>query len=271
MPIVEPYAISEPASTAGKINMNYQMMPFTHITRATGLHAAMRSVRVTALPAAMAWASNAAPAGASTPQKQWCYKAFLDADNLKFDTNYDVNMPETLLAFQARFAAGDLFRSASEICDLFLVPKPITGHQYINANNRTGKTLTKPAQSPKLSEIVSWWNGDPANADDGMKLTGDNTRESPYNQLYPRLTTRSNVFQVHYRVQALKKARSTPATVWDEKKDRVGAEQRGSVILERYIDPNDPALTDFVADPDADGALDDHYRFRIIRSKIFAP
>jgi hypothetical protein len=119
--------------------------------------------------------------------------------------------------------------------------------------------------------MISWWNGDPQQPDDGMKLTGDNTRESPYNQLYPRLTTRSNVFQVHYRVQALKKARSTPVTVWDEKKDRVGAEQRGSVVLERYIDPNDAALPDFVANPDADGALDDHYRFRIIRSKIFAP
>jgi uncharacterized protein (TIGR02600 family) len=271
MPVVEPYAISEPASTAGKINMNYQMMPFTHITRATGLHAAMRSVRITALPAAMAWASNANPSGASTPQKQFCYKAFLDADNLKFDTNYHVNMTETLQGFQARFGSGDLFHSASEICDLFLVPEPIAGHSYISSNNRTGKTLSKPSQKPKIGDMISWWNGDPQQPDDGMKLTGDNTRESPYNQLYPRLTTRSNVFQVHYRVQALKKARSTPVTVWDEKKDRVGAEQRGSVVLERYIDPNDAALPDFVANPDADGALDDHYRFRIIRSKIFAP
>ena len=271
MPVVEPYAISEPASTAGKINMNYQMMPFTHITRATGLHAALRSVRVTALPAAMAWASNAKPSGASTPQKRFCYKAFLDADNLQFDTNYNVNVPETLLGFQSRFSSGDLFRSASEICSLFLVPQPISGHQYIGSNNRTGITLTKPSQSPKLGDMVSWWNGDPSQPDDGMKLTGDNTRESPYNQLYPRLTTRSNVYQVHYRVQALKKARSTAVTVWDENIDRIGAEQRGAVILERYLDPNDPALPDFVAAPDAEGALDDHYRFRIIRSKIFAP
>jgi uncharacterized protein (TIGR02600 family) len=271
MPVVEPYAISEPASTAGKINMNYQMIPFTHINRSTGLHAAMRSVRVTALPAAMAWASDAQPSGASTPQKQWCYKAFLDADNLKFDTNYNVDMTETLRGFEARFKTGDVFHAPTEICDLFLVPKPIPGHSYITANNRTGKTLSQTAKGPKLTEMISWWNGSPTDPDEGMKLTGDNARESPYNQLYPRLTTRSNVYQVHYRVQALKKVRSTPVVVWDETKDRIGAEQRGSVILERYLDPNDASLPDYVANPDAEGALDDHYRFRVIRSKIFAP
>ncbi|MFZ4594257.1 MAG: Verru_Chthon cassette protein A, partial [Verrucomicrobiaceae bacterium] len=271
MPVVEPYAISEPSSTAGKINMNYRMMPFAHITRATGLHAAMRSVRVTAMPAAMAWASNAAPSGASEAQKEYCYKAFNVADNLKFDTNYHINMAETLQGFAARFDAGDVFRSASEICDLYIVPQPIPGHSYINNNNRTNKPLAKPGQSPKLNDMTAWWSGDPLDPDDGMKLTGDNTRESPYNQLYPRLTTRSNVFQVHYRVQVLQKARSTAAGVWDEKKDRIGADQRGSVLIERYLDPNDPALPDYVANPDAAGALDDYYRFRIIRSKIFAP
>ncbi len=271
MPIVEPYAISEPAATAGKINMNYQLMPFTHITRATGLHAALRSVRVTALPAALAWASNAAPAGASTAQKQFCYKAFLDADNLKFDTNYEVNMTATLQGFQARFDQGDVFRSASEICELFLVPQPIPGHSYISTNNRTGKALPKTTQRPKLSDMVAWWNGNPAQPDDGFKLTGDNVREAPYNQLYPRLTTRSNVYQVHYRVQALKQARSTAAAVWDEARDSVGAEQRGAVIIERFLDPNDPALPDYVTTPATAGALDDYYRFRVIRSKIFAP
>ena len=31
MPVVDPYAISEPMATAGKINMNYQIVPFAHI------------------------------------------------------------------------------------------------------------------------------------------------------------------------------------------------------------------------------------------------
>ncbi|OYW27750.1 MAG: hypothetical protein B7Z47_06395, partial [Chthoniobacter sp. 12-60-6] len=34
MPVVEPYAISEPLSIAGRINLNYQIVPFTNITRA---------------------------------------------------------------------------------------------------------------------------------------------------------------------------------------------------------------------------------------------
>ncbi len=50
MPVVEPYAISEPLSTAGKVNMNYQMLPFTHIRRATALHAVMKGEVFAALP-----------------------------------------------------------------------------------------------------------------------------------------------------------------------------------------------------------------------------
>ncbi|MEI6536174.1 MAG: Verru_Chthon cassette protein A, partial [Verrucomicrobiaceae bacterium] len=37
MPVIEPYAISEPFSTAGKINLNYAIAPFSYIRRATGL------------------------------------------------------------------------------------------------------------------------------------------------------------------------------------------------------------------------------------------
>ena len=43
MPVVEPYAISEPFETRGKINMNYQILPFTYIKRATALHALFKS------------------------------------------------------------------------------------------------------------------------------------------------------------------------------------------------------------------------------------
>ena len=50
MPVVEPYAISEPLSTAGRINLNYQIVPFTNITRATGMHAVMKGEFMTAIP-----------------------------------------------------------------------------------------------------------------------------------------------------------------------------------------------------------------------------
>lgn len=280
MPIVEPYAISEPFSTAGKINMNHQIMPFAYLQRATGLAAVLRSVRVTALPSALAWPGNATASGASSAQKVESYKAALDtADNLKYDVNYLVNVDETLKGFQARFSKGDVFRSASEICEIFLAPKPLPdlpdgSARYIKTNARTGKSLPKTSQKPKYEDMTDWWNGLAADPDDGFKLTGDNTRESPYNQLYPRLTTRSNTYQVHYRVQVLKKARSTSATVWNEKKDTLLADHRGSVLLERYVDPNDPALPNFVTTPagaNSSKALDDYYRFRIISKKQFTP
>lgn len=276
MPVVDPYAISEPFSTAGKINMNHQIMPFTYIERTTGLHAALRSVRISALPAALAWPADASTTGANSSQKQEAYKAWLStmtnsADNLKFDTNYQVNVDETLKGLKQRFSQGDVFHSPSEICDVFLVPKPITGHTYISQNKRTKKSLSKPSQSPGYAEMTSWWNGNATDPDDGFKLTGDNVRESPYNQLYPRLTTRSNVFQVHYRVQTLKKARSTNAAEWDDATDQISAEYRGSSVVERYLDPNDSSVPDFLSSPVQAGALDDWYRFRVIRKKQFAP
>jgi hypothetical protein len=42
MPAVEPYAISDSFSTAGKINLNYQIQPFTYIDRNTALVCLMK-------------------------------------------------------------------------------------------------------------------------------------------------------------------------------------------------------------------------------------
>lgn len=50
MPVVEPYAISQPFSTAGKINLNYQIMPFTNIKRATAILALTEAEYVKAVP-----------------------------------------------------------------------------------------------------------------------------------------------------------------------------------------------------------------------------
>ena len=79
-------------------------------------------------------------------------------------------------------------------------------------------------------------------------LTGDNMREKPYNDIYPRITTKSNTYTVHMWVQALRKSSTSgmskvAATAaqlsWDESKDQVIAEYRGSTTIERYIDPED--------------------------------
>lgn len=223
MPVVEPYAISEPVSTAGKINMNHQIVPFTYIDRTTGLRALLRSERVLAIQTAAANVYKSSTVSTN-------YRQEIDAD-------------ETLKQFKTRFDSGDIFRSPSEICGLYLVP-----------------------QGESLANMSSFWETN--------KLTADNSREHPYATLYPRLTTKSNTYRIHYRVQALQQASRSRGSdevawaMWEEGRDRVVAENRGSSVLERYVDPADPALPDFAK---TSGTLDSHYRFRIISNTKFGP
>ena len=107
----------------------------------------------------------------------------------------------------------------------------------------------------------------------GQKLTGDNSREAPYGHIYPRVTTKSNTFQIHYKVQVLKKRSGSDQTLWEEGKDKVVSECRGSTILERFLDPNDSRLKDFatLALTDPDAVIDKYYRFRVVSSKLYNP
>ena len=224
MPVVEPYAISEPFSTAGKVNLNYQIAPFTYIRRATAMHGVLKSVRITAIP-------NTAIT---------TYKTGINTVLRK-----QVDVAETLKAFDERFndpSKGGMFRTASEICDMPLVPEGVNLVQFRNG----------------------WWSN--------YALTGDNAREVPYGHIYPRVTTKSNSFTVHMRVQVLKKRRSSePADqhVWREDMDSVIAEYRGSTAIERYVDTGDPALPDFASQ--ADATLDQFYKFRVLGVRRFNP
>jgi uncharacterized protein (TIGR02600 family) len=225
MPVVEPYAISEPFSTAGKINMNCQVAPFTYIKRTTALRALLKSERVIAIPKADASKYKGGSAG-----------------NYRFEIDAD----ETLKQFEQRFAAGknQPFKSASEICDLFLVPK--------------GQFLTG---------MTDFWNNT-------YSLTGDNLRERPYATLYPRLTTKSNIFSVHFYVQTLKQVnRTTPASwqTWDEKKDVVTGEYRGTAVVERYIDFNDNLPDYTLSGLDPSETLDKHCKLRVLMVRKFNP
>jgi hypothetical protein len=121
MPIVEPYAISEPFSTAGKINMNYQIMPFNYIQRDTGVRAVLKASRLTAIPQSLSTVTAAS--GSSYKDGQRC----------RYELRYDINPDETvgtLAGFEARFSNNDIFRAASEICGIFLVPRLIAGMTY---------------------------------------------------------------------------------------------------------------------------------------------
>jgi len=249
MPIVEPYAISEPFSTAGKVNMNYQIVPFTYLTRDTGVRAVLKSTRVMAIPTTAGTLYKENQTTVTMP-----------------DCRYTISPDElngTLAGFESRFTLGDIFRSASEICDIYLVP------QYL------ANTTTPAPASPTYSTMAAWWLGASAASSNGYKLTGDNVREQPYGHIYPRLTTKSNTYTVHVQTQALKKSINTPANKFIEGKDQVMGEFRGSFIVERYLDPNSDTLVHVggktpATETDSD-AMVGPYKFRILSSKRFAP
>jgi len=245
MPVVEPYAISEPLSTAGRINMNYQIVPFTYITRNTGIQAVLRSASVMTIPNTDGTA----------------YKQPLNPGSWPSPSvgNYRnaLNVPATLAQFDARMTTKkDLFRSASEICSIDLVP----------AN------FTTPVDSPGTAA----WRADMDTLWKSYALTGDNERERPYANMYPLLTTKSNTFTIHFRVQTLKQAvaANAPAASWNTWTEGAGvvtAEYRGSQIIERYVDPSDTTIPDFTAGTSTSQTLAPYYKFRVLSNKQFAP
>lgn len=233
MPVVEPYAISEPFSTAGKINLNYQIVPFTNIRRSSGLHALFASEEVAAIP------TEDAPNYKSLPDPDDTNRFWKTKDGKHW--HYKIDAEKTLAQFDARFKTGAVFLSPSEICDLHLVPdQDVTG----------------------AGQMDVFWRA--------HRLTGDNTRERPYATLYPRMTTRSNTYRVHYIAQAIHKARSSAPEAITEA-DKFDSENRGSSVIERYLDPAQTNLPDFTtgAVTGSTESLDQYYQFRIIEKKKF--
>lgn len=197
--------------------MNCQIVPFSHIKRYTPMHAALAAQKIVALP------NTAAPIYKTT-------RTNLANDNLT--TRLAVNIPATLEQWEEKFAAGEIFKSASEICEQFLVP--------------TGTSLAQVRGN--------WWND--------YQLTGDNSRERPYATLYPLLTTRSSTFTMHFRVQAVKRQPNGTISVL--------AEKRGSQLFERYLDPNDSKIGIGKVDPN-ERSLEPYFRFRTLLTKKFDP
>jgi len=233
MPVVEPYAISDPFSTAGKINLNYQIMPFSYITRSTGLWAILKSEKVGSIPNSRV--NDYKPSSAVS------YNSVITSNLFRLD----VNIPETLQQFETKFSNFGIFKSSSEICDIHIVP-------------------TDPSfPSLTAAGMPAYWNT--------HQLTGDNLRERIYTTIYPRVTTKSNTYTVHYKVQVLKKTTSSVDASWDEAKDKVAGEYRGSTTIERYIDPNDTSIPDYGANPSVSPDLDAFYKWHILSAKHFVP
>lgn len=281
MPVVEPYAISEPLSTAGKINLNYQIMPFTNIRRATALHALMKGEFMTTLPT-NADVNNAKTYQQAADSGMWGSKGdrFWDeATHTKY-WHRPIDVTKTLYAFDLKFNHGSnssnhessgyrgLFRTASQICEMHLVPDVSKGASVGGENISMLSSISKNSSGNEIQDsMTQFWQGHSA--------TGDNTRERPYSNLYARVTTRSNTFRVHVRAQLVRKARSVPANQFDPNKDAVLAEYRGSTLIERYIDPTDTSnpIPDYgaAANPLTLPPLDTFYKFRTLESKRFSP
>jgi uncharacterized protein (TIGR02600 family) len=294
MPVVEPYALSEPFSTAGKVNLNYQIVPFRYIRRATGIHALLKGEVLKAVPTADApnYLNTPSPSKFITHQDGYTYKQpWTDIAGRLSDTGQgnmkywhrDIEAEKrnsagkvvggVLQQFEDRFdqlpsvpaGARGLFRTASQICEIHLIPKKLNGDSgSVTATGGDG-IVDENTPAHSVAEMQDFWME--------RRLTGDNTRERPYANLYGKITTQSNTFRVHYRVQAIRKARSSAPEVFERDKDNVLTDFRGSSLIERRIDPADIRIPDYAASatPLDLPSLEEFYRFRVLEVKRFMP
>ena len=265
MPVAEPYAISEPFSTAGKVNLNYQILPFGLVSAGSGNPATSGSIpymrRDTALRSAMVSLKIAGiPVSSGTLYKSLAqYGAWNGWDGSGFagdppnSGNNTARMPidvsQTLQQFDATFNAGSIFQSASQICDCYLVPAGYTLANFAGPAGGAG----------------SWYGND-------FGLVGDNVRERPYADIYSRITTKSNTFTVFFTVQALKNSPASPPGQWSEATGSVVGEYRGSVDLERYLQQSN-SIPDYLDNLSTSGttSLEPNYRWRVLENNQFAP
>jgi uncharacterized protein (TIGR02600 family) len=289
MPVVEPYAISEPLSVAGRLNLNYQIVPFTHITRATGMHALMKGEFMTTIPLNddVNKAKRYQSESLSTAQQAALWSStgdrFYDessAASMRKFWHRPIDVIRTLYQFEKKFqhtATGTnhsasrvqgLFRSASQICEIHLIPDVSKGASSDGEIISGISNISASTTSTQLqSTMDTFWQNHSG--------TGDNTRERPYSNLYSRITTRGNTFRVHMRAQVLRKARSVAADTFDPTKEAILGEYRGSTLIERYIDATDSSkpIPDYGAstNPLTLAPLDTFYKFRTLENKRFSP
>ncbi len=241
MPIIEPYAISDQLSTAGKVNLNSQVLPFTHITRTTALRGALKPLMLSAVPDTAAGLANAN------------YKSGSYQEPMVANIRYPLNLDETVTGHLEKFNATTdfpFYRSATEVSTIRLVPDDPTA-----------------SPAPTASNIASWWSS--------RQVTSDTLREQPYTALLSRVTTKSNTFTVHYRVQALRQSPGAGRNwaEWVEGQDQIVGEFRGATTIERFLDPNAPNIPDY-AQVNLSGTydpIDKWYRWRVLSQNQFAP
>ena len=251
MPVVEPYAISDPFSTAGKVNLNWQIAPFSYIKRSTALRGVLYPEKIIAVPTTNAYVLAMHPNG------------FTKDDTINY--RYNIDRDATMTLFDDRFSTNGVFLTASQICEMPLVPKP----ESVNASGLVPASInpfqTALATNATASTVSTYVNNFWANTTLGGAGTADNLRERPYTTIYPRVTVKSNTFQIHMKVQAIQKSPRTAANKM-ERGDAVVATYQGSSIVERYLDTTQATFD--LTNPDAQLGP---YRFRVVNSKQFNP
>lgn len=293
MPVVAPYAISEPFSTAGKINMNYQILPFTYIKRQTGLYAVLKHERILAVPSNTGTAPFYTAASykadmltpASNPGGSFGYVPLSSANspNFPYPTGgvvqtsdstawrHQIDVPSTLVQFDNVFNNNQIFVSPTQLCDLYLVPQNGDAASLGLSGSSTAAQVHSAMSGP-----TGYWST--------HLLTGDNSRERPYTVIYPRLTTQSNTYRVHYWVQTLKKASAgtlgptffiDPNGTYAGAKDSIRGQLRGSFLIERYLQSDDSrnAFATWCSSnyPTPTSNLNSFYKIRILGSTDFSP
>ena len=248
MPLVEPFPISQPFATMGKVNMNYRIVPFDYINRATALHGVMKDQRMMAI-------ENG------------------EIDNYKKrggnDYRYPIDIPTTLLQFEDRFNKGEVFRSATEICEIYMIPRK-TGAPKDRNTLGSPRAAINGARGLDYPTMRDFWKE--------HALTGDNSKERTYANIYPRLTTKSNVFQTHMIVESILKARSVPHDVFDPERDKISGRWRGSAVIERNINPDaikpgPNSVPDYFTDHRFSRlpSMEEFYTYRVLNIKQFNP
>ncbi len=82
-------------------------------------------------------------------------------------------------------------------------------------------------------------------------------------------TTKSNSYTVHYRVQTLGKRSNSEATIWEEGKDMISGEYRGSSTIERFINPS-LSVSSWTSAANTP-VLGPHYKWRTLNTSQFSP
>ena len=241
MPMVEPYAISEPFSTAGRLNMNYRLIPFSYIRRDTSVRAALATTKLLAVP-------DTEPTGGPTGGLQVALSKI----------RMDIDPTETLKQFDALFDSGEICKSATQIANFDLYNVAQTSN--MTTPNTSLLNVAATSWDANRLNITNFWSN--------RRNTADNLRERPYERLYPLLTTQSNTYTVHVKVQSIKQPPGPNYDIVDGR-EKVTSEWRGSFSLERFLDPKNSALPNFM-NANSSSAMG-FYQFRVNNTKQFLP